>query len=81
MQKYTSYGRKALFAESMRDAAEVFALRKARKIYGRNALVAYLTCYGESPKGTVGDWQAFIGRRSGRREITGCNVRLTVTRD
>jgi|688.fasta_scaffold209390_2 hypothetical protein len=79
MHKYTTAGRRPVNAESMRDAAEVFALREARTLFGRWAYVRLLNCNGQSFDGRVAEWQAFVGYRTGAGETTGRNVHLTVT--
>ena len=80
MNKYTTAGRRAVNAMSMRDAAETFALRQARALFGRNAYVRTLTLGSQSFDNTVGEWQAFVGYRTGSNETTGRNIHLTVTR-
>ncbi len=45
---------------------------KAEKIY--NGLMK------QSFDNTVGEWQAFVGYRTGQNQTTGRNIHLTVTR-
>jgi hypothetical protein len=80
MNKYTTAGRRSVNASSMRDAAETFALRQARALFGRNAYVRTLNLGSQSFDNTVGEWQAFVGYRTGQNQTTGRNIHLTVTR-
>jgi len=66
---------------SATDAAEEFAGRMARREFGRRTgTVGALTPGAYSRDGRVHEFSAFIGRRTGRNEITGHNVHLTITR-
>jgi hypothetical protein len=79
--RYIATGHRAITAETMQDAAEAFALRKARKVFGRSARVAALCSHAWSWDNSMGEWSAFIGYRSGSRETTGRNVRFTIWKD
>jgi hypothetical protein len=63
----------------MRDAAEIFASRIARKHYGRSAYARTLNLNSWSQDNTVGEYDAFVGYRTGTHETTGHNERFTVT--
>lgn len=79
MSTYTCESHRPVAAQDMREAAEIFAGRKARKAYGRGGYAR--TCSLESwsrDDHTVGEYNAFIGYRTGRNETTGRNVRFTV---
>ena len=65
-------------AECISDAAKVFAQRAARKSYGRNAVVGTLNANSYSQDCSLIEYSAFIGRKSGRNEVTGHNTRFTV---
>jgi hypothetical protein len=67
-------------ADSMRDAAEIFATRLARKSYGRSAYARTLNLNSWSQDNTVGEYDAFVGYRTGPHETTGHNARFTVIR-
>jgi hypothetical protein len=79
IKTYISAGMRAVTAESMRDAAEIFATRLARKSYGRSAYARTLNLNSWSQDNTVGEWESFVGYRTGMHETTGHNVRFTVT--
>lgn len=81
MNRYTCSGHRAINAETMNDAAETFALRKARKVFGRSARVAALRMDGASWDCSLGEYTAFVGYRTGQRETTGRNVMFTIWKD
>lgn len=58
---YHSPGHRNVAAESPNQAAEVFALRKGRRAYGRAARVGALRVDGYTRDGRVHIFQAFIG--------------------
>jgi hypothetical protein len=63
--------------ESMTDAAEIFAARKARAFFGRSGYVRTCTLESYSQDGQLGEYNAFVGYSTGS-ETTGRNVRFTV---
>lgn len=79
--RYTSAGHRPVDADSERDAAEIYALRKARAVFGGSARVAALHLNGWCGDGSFSEWSAFIGYPSGPRETTGRNVIFTVWKD
>jgi hypothetical protein len=79
MNLYSSAHMRSVSADSMRDAAEIFANRLARKAYGRSAYARTLNLNSWSQDNTVGEYEAFIGYRTGPHETTGHNERFTVT--
>lgn len=81
MNRYTSTNHRPIVAESMIEAAETFALRKARKVFGRSARVAALCSHAWSADGSMAEWSAFIGYRTGQHETTGHNVMFSVWKD
>lgn len=81
MNRYSCSGHKGINAETMIEAAEAFALRKARKTFGRSARVAALCSNAWSADGSMGEWSAFIGYRTGQRETTGHSVMFSVWKD
>lgn len=64
--------------ENMKDAAEVFAGRKARAAFGRKGYARTCNLESWSQDGAFGEFNAFIGYRTGQHETTGYNVRFTV---
>jgi hypothetical protein len=80
MNKYTTSGRRAVKAESMKAAAEVFANRAARDKFGRSGYCRTCTLGSWSQDNTLGEFSAFIGRSTGRNETTGHNINFTVSR-
>jgi hypothetical protein len=62
----------------MRDAAEIFAKRAARRAFGRRGLVRTLVEDSYTRNLSIVEFAAFIGYPSGRNETTGHNVRFTV---
>ncbi len=64
----------------MNEAAQLFAERKARKLYGRNAEVGALRQDGYCPDGSYANYQAFVGRPNKKeRNISGGNVHFSVS--
>ena len=78
MEKYLSNGHQAVLAESMKEAANIFANRKARAIFGRWAYARTCELESYSQDNSLGEFNAFIGYRTGLGETTGKNVRFTV---
>ena len=64
---------------NMRDAAEVFARRAARRAFGKRGLVRTLVEDSYVPNLSIVEFAAFIGYPSGRNETTGHNFRFTVS--
>lgn len=79
MNRYKSDGFRPVRAESMHQAAEVFAARQARKIYGRRGQCAALRVDGHARNYVWADYEAFIGYPSDRNQTTGHNFRFTVS--
>lgn len=78
MKKYTTSGCKAVKAESMNEAAEIFAGRMARKAYGRGGYCRTCTKTSWAQDGSLGEFSAFIGYNTSIRETTGHNINFTV---
>jgi len=81
MNKYTTNGRRPVVAESISDAAEVFANRAARDKFGRSGYCRTCTLQSWSRDNTMGELCGFIGYSTGRNETTGHNVNFTVYRE
>lgn len=62
----------------MKEAAEVFANRMARKKYGRSGYCRTCKMDSYSQDGTLAQFSAFIGYTTGQNETTGNNVNFTV---
>lgn len=78
MKNYYSNGHKDVLAESMKEAANIFANRKARAIFGRWAYARTCETESWSQDNSLGEFNAFIGYQTGAGETTGKNVRFTV---
>lgn len=78
MNLYACSGFKSVRADSIRDAAEIFALRSARRTFGRSGRVGPLNASFWDYKYRDVEFEAFVGYRSGRNELSGRNVRFTV---
>ena len=82
--KYTSHGHRpssAPDAASQSEIGELFAQRKARRLYGRTGRVGALRLDGQSPDGSVMEFDAFLGRPAPGGGLAGRNVRFTVYRN
>lgn len=78
---YTSPGHRptdAADAGSQREVGEIFARRKARRLYGRRGTVGALRLDSWSQDGTVMEFDAYIGRPVRDGGVAGRNVRFTV---
>lgn len=82
LKKYKCQGFRAVAAESMRDAAQTFADREARKIYGHKGYARTCTQQGVAFDGSYAEYEAFIGYRpSGQHNVgttVGKNIRFSV---
>ena len=78
MNLYACSGFKSVRSDSIRSAAEVFALRSARRTFGRSGRVGPLNASYWDYKYREVEFEAFVGYRSGRHELSGRNVRFTV---
>jgi len=75
----TSANMRAVLADSMHEAAGMFAERMSRKRYGKNGSVAALRqdCYSQD--GAMAEYEAFVGRYDYKNHDTsGGNVRFSV---
>jgi hypothetical protein len=81
MNKYTCNGFKRVEAETMNEAAGIFASRAAKRHYGRSAYCRTCTQGSYSDGGGFAEYNAFIGRTSGLNETSGRNFNFTVYRD
>jgi hypothetical protein len=78
MNKYSCNGFRSVVAESMKDAAEIFATRAARRSYGRSAYCRTLNQEYYAENGSFAGYSAFVGRRSDRQYTVGHNFCFTV---
>jgi hypothetical protein len=78
MNTYRSPGHRDVTAADMKEAAEIFAARKARAAYGRAGYARTCNLESWSQDGTLGEFNAFIGVTTGQHETTGSNVFFTV---
>ncbi len=75
---YSTNGCRSVQAESMRVAAETFATRMARREFGRQGYARTCNLTSWSQDGSLGEYHAFIGYRTGQHETTGRDVQFTV---
>ena len=80
MNKYTSNGFKSVKAESMTEAANIFANRAARRKYGKSGYSRTCTMGSYAQDGSLAEFSAFIGYTTGQNETTGNNINFTVYR-
>ena len=66
-------------AESMDDAAKLFAQRMARKQFGIRGYALRPVAGSYTEDGRLVEYSAFIGYSTGRNQTTGRNVHFTVT--
>ena len=78
MKAFRCEKHKPVYADTMQDAAEIFALRKAIAEFGRRAQVGALRMDCWAQDGRFAEFEAFIGRPSGLNQTTGYNVHFTV---
>jgi hypothetical protein len=79
MNTYTCETHRPVQAEDMREAAKIFADRKAKAKYGRrgHARTCEMRAYAQDMR--LAEWSAFIGITTGH-ETTGNQVQFTVCR-
>jgi len=75
---YRCNGFRSVRADSIRDAAEIFAKRSARRAFGRRGIVRTLVEDSYTRNLSIVEFAAFIGYPTGRNETTGHNIRFTV---
>ena len=78
MTLFHSSGFRSVRAEGIRDAAEVFAKRAARRAFGKRGIVRTLNEESWTKDFSLIEFSAFIGYPSGPNETTGHNIRFTV---
>jgi hypothetical protein len=81
MSTYLSPGHKSIAADSMQEAAQIFADRKARKIFGKSGYCRTCLLGSWSQNGEMGEFSAFIGYSTGANETAGINVNFSVFRE
>ena len=78
MTLFRCSGFRSVRSDSIRDAAEVFARRAARRAFGKRGIVRTLVEDSYTRNLSIVEFAAFIGYPTGRNETTGHNVRFTV---
>ena len=78
MTLFRCNGFRSVRSDSIRDAAEVFARRAARRAFGKRGLVRTLVEDSYTRNLSIVEFAAFIGYPTGPNETTGHNVRFTV---
>jgi len=78
MNTYTSAGFRFVKAADIREAAELFAARAARRKYGRRGCVAAFRIGSHTEDMSLVEAEAFIGYRTGLNQTTGGNIHLAV---
>ena len=78
MTLYRCNGFRSVRADSIRDAAGVFAKRAARRAFGRRGIVRTMVEDSYTRNLSIVEFAAFIGYPTGRNETTGHNIRFTV---
>lgn len=80
MNLYWSSGFRSVRAEGIKEAADVFAVRAARRSYGRRGYCRTLLVGSYSRDYSLIECSAFIGYPTGLNETTGHNIYLTVAK-
>jgi len=80
MTKYTCNGFQSVTAETMSEAANIFANRAARRKYGKSGYARTCNLGAYAQDGSLAEFSAFIGYTTGRNETTGHNINFTVYR-
>jgi hypothetical protein len=75
---YRCNGFRSVRSDSIRDAAEIFAKRAARRTFGRRGIVRTLVEDSYTRNLSIVEFAAFIGYPTGPNETTGHNIRFTV---
>ncbi len=78
MTLFRCNGFRSVRALGIRDAAEVFARRAARRAFGRRGIVRTMVEDSYTRNLSIVEFAAFIGYSSGPNETTGHNIRFTV---
>ena len=78
MTLFRCNGFRSVRSDSIRDAAEIFAKRAARRAFGRRGIVRTMVEDSYTRNLSIVEFAAFIGYPTGRNETTGHNVRFTV---
>lgn len=81
MNTYQCHGHRKVVAETIKEAAKIFAERQARRRYGRSAHCRTCTMGAYAQNGKFAEFSAFIGYIADRREpntTTGTNFNFTV---
>lgn len=81
MKKYTCNGYRSIpvnTVDSMREAAEIFGNRAARREFGNRGHVGAICQTAHSQDGRLGEYSAFIGCSSGQNQMSGHNINFSV---
>lgn len=79
MNTYLCSGMRNVEAEGIREAAEIFAGRMARRKFGKRGVALYPNMGGYDPRMRFAEFTAFIGCKSGQSETTGSDIHFTVS--
>jgi hypothetical protein len=76
---YLCSGMRNVKAEGMREAAQIFADRMARRKWGKRGIAFSPNMGGYDPRMRFAEFTAFVGYKSGQSETTGSNIHFTVS--
>lgn len=79
MRKYYSNGFRPVVSDSIKEAAEMFANREAKNVYGKKGFCRIMNVNCHSEDYSTIECCAFIGYKSGRDSTTGHNFNFTVS--
>ena len=66
-------------AEDMREAAQIFADRMARRKFGKRGIATRPNMGAYDPKMRFAEFESFVGVKTGRSETSGSNTHFTVS--
>lgn len=72
--KYTTSGMRSVHADTMREAAAIFATRMARRSYGRSGYCRTLMQQAAAQNGSLAEYRAFIGYTPAGKHNAGSTV-------
>jgi hypothetical protein len=74
MKKYITTGCRPVQADNMKEAAQIFADRMARKKYGKGGYARTCNLESHSQDGTLGEYNAFLGYTPAGKHNQGSTV-------
>ena len=80
MNTFTCSGFQNVKAETINEAAEIFAKRAARKKYGIRGYCRTIREDAYAQDGRLSEFSAFIGYKTGQNETSGNNISFTVSK-